>query len=134
MLIAIPAQVAIGDTLYPVNAEGEVVEVSAEELKTKVLKVEGLPFGLSYGELNPLQVEAVVLALEAEFERRHRALHRLPQELRRVLGQLRRAKEYRPTLPDPLEAANELVGAYRFTVEEMERRVETALADLGEAA
>lgn len=131
MLISIHAQVAIGDTLYPVNAEGEVVEVSAEELKTKVTKVEGLPFGLSFGELNPTQVEAVVLALEAEFERRHRALHRLPQELRRVLGQLRRAGDFKPLLSEePLHAANNLVGALRFAVRQAESSLESLLKEV----
>lgn len=129
MLIRTDAAVAIDDHVFSVLAEGEVVEVSAHELKTEVLSVESLPHGLSYPELDDLQKEAIVLALEEAFEKRLRAQRRLGEELHLVVGMLRRALLAPATLEDPLERANETVGALRFTVERAKAQLEALIKE-----
>lgn len=129
MLIQVRAMVAVGDLLYPVDADGDVVEVSDEELKTKVLSVEGLPFKMTFGDMDDLQQEAVVLELEAEFSRKLRALRRLPQELSRVVQRLDLSLRLQPTMTDPLAAAHESVGALTFALEEAKRQIEALVQE-----
>lgn len=115
-----------GDFVQTVTVSGEVWEpADAPELGVKLDSVEGLPHWL---DLSDIQQEACILALQYEYERRARALDRLPQQLETIVADLQR--EIAKPTPQGHFPAYERIGALtttlRVTVERLRALQEAA--------